>query len=144
MVKYFFHRIHRFHRIFYVIFFLPQNLMRLIFVRNAVNFVVNFCKKCGEIFIFTAFTGITACLTKIHRISYKILPKNLDPGITIWLLLKVLGYRRYDVPSNTSLLFFVVAGDNKFCFFYYFLKNCLGTFFYIKLKFDSMSLISFA
>ena len=34
-------------------------------------------------FIFTAFTAITAFLTKvhhIHRISYKNLPKNLDPG----------------------------------------------------------------
>ena len=56
--------------------------MRWIFVRNAVNFAVNFCKKCGEIFIFTAFTAITAFLTTVHRnhrISYKNLPKNLDP-----------------------------------------------------------------
>ena len=37
--------------------------------------------KCGEIFIFTAFTAITAFLTKIHRISYTNLPKNLDPGV---------------------------------------------------------------
>ena len=77
----FFHRIHRFHRISYII--LPQELMRWIFGRNAVNFAVKFCKKCGEIFVFTAFTAIIAFLTKIHRIhriSYKNLPKNLDPG----------------------------------------------------------------
>ena len=49
--------------------------MRWIFVRNAV--------KCCEISICTAFTAITAFLTKIHRfhrISYKNLLKNLDPG----------------------------------------------------------------
>ena len=69
----FFNRIHRSHRISYIN--LPQKSMRWIFVGNAV--------KCGEIFIFTAFTAITAFLTKIHRIHrifYKHLPKNLDPG----------------------------------------------------------------
>ena len=50
-------------------------ISRWIFVKNAV--------KCGELFFFTAFTAIIAFLTKnhrIHRISYKNLPKNLDPG----------------------------------------------------------------
>ena len=68
--EFFFHRIHRFHRISYIN--LPQKSMRWIFVRNAVNFAVKLCKnavKCGEIFIFTAFTANTAFLTKIHRIQ---------------------------------------------------------------------------
>ena len=42
--------------------------MRWIFVGNAVNFAVNFCKKCGEkrwIIFFTAFTAFTAFLTLI-------------------------------------------------------------------------------
>ena len=45
--------------------------MRLISVRNAVNLAVNFCKKCGEArrIFFTAFTVITAFLTKIHSIQ---------------------------------------------------------------------------
>ena len=51
-VKLFF--FHRVHRISYIK--LPQNSMQQIFVRNAVNFSVNFCKKCGEISFFTAFT----------------------------------------------------------------------------------------
>ena len=67
----------------WVIYFLRW-MWRLIFVRNAV--------KCGEIFIFTAFTAITAFLTKIHRfhrISYKNIPKNLDPGRNLILLNKI-------------------------------------------------------
>ena len=50
--------------------------MRWIYVRNAV--------KCGEIFIFTAFTAISGFLTKIHRnhrFSYKNSPKDLDPDM---------------------------------------------------------------
>ena len=42
--------------------------MRWIFVRNAVNLAVNFCKKCGEmwrIIFFTAFTAFTAFLILI-------------------------------------------------------------------------------
>ena len=69
---------------------LPQKSMRWIFVRNAMSFAVNFSKKCGEIFIFTAFSAITAFLTqihRIHRISYKNLPEKLRSGLktpTIW------------------------------------------------------------
>ena len=39
--NYFSHRIHHIHRISYIN--LPQKSMRRIFVKNAVNFVVNFC-----------------------------------------------------------------------------------------------------
>ena len=66
----FFHRIHRFHRISYII--LPQKLMRWIFVRNAVNFAVNFCKKCGEMRWIIYFHRIH----RNHRISYKISPHS--------------------------------------------------------------------
>ena len=52
------------------------NLMRWIFVRNAVNFAVIFCKKCGEMRWNNFFYGIH----RNHRISYKNSPKNLDPG----------------------------------------------------------------
>ena len=69
-VNYFFHRIHRFHRISYII--LPQKLMRWIFVRNAVNFAVNFCNKCAEMRWNIYFHRIH----RIHRISYKICPKT--------------------------------------------------------------------
>ena len=75
VVNFFFHRIHRFHRISYII--LQQELMRWIYVRNAVNFALNFCKKCGEMWwIFFSphslqsshflqkFTAFTAFLTK--------------------------------------------------------------------------------
>ena len=78
VVNYFFHRIHRFHRISYII--LPQKSMRWIFVRNAVNF----CKKCGEIFIFTAFTAITAFLTKIYpKISTRVTHKQKFNNIVL-------------------------------------------------------------
>ena len=74
--------------------------MRWIFVRNAVNFAVNFCKKCGEMWwniyfhrihrnhrisykdspqsphFLQRFTAFTAFLTKIY-------PKNLDPGCLV-------------------------------------------------------------
>ena len=59
------------------------NHMRWFFVRNAMNFTVSFLRnavKCGELYFFTAFTAFTSFLTKIHRISYKNLPKSLDPG----------------------------------------------------------------
>ena len=65
VVNYFFHRIHRFHRISYIN--LPQKLMRWNFVRNAVNFVVNFCNKCGEMLWNIYFHRIH----RNHRISYK-------------------------------------------------------------------------
>ena len=61
----FFHRIHRFHRISYIN--LPQKSMRWIFVRNAVNLAAIFCKKCGEIIIFTAFTAITAFIAFLSK-----------------------------------------------------------------------------
>ena len=57
---------------------------RWIIVTNAANFAVNFCKKCGQNISFTAFTAITAFRTKnhrIHRISYKNSPENLDPSM---------------------------------------------------------------
>ena len=68
------------------------NHMRWVFVRNVVKFAVNFCKKSGEIFIFTAFTAITAFLTKIHRvhrISYKNYPKtstreSIESRLAVW------------------------------------------------------------
>ena len=66
----FFHRIHRFHRISYII--LPQKLMQWIFVRNAVNFAVNFCKKCGEMRWNIYFHRIH----RNHRISYKNSPHS--------------------------------------------------------------------
>ena len=73
VVNYFFHRIHRFHRISYINLLQKSMrwILRWIFVRYAV--------KRGEIFILTAFTAITAFLAKIHRIhriSYKNLPKS--------------------------------------------------------------------
>ena len=40
----------------------------------------------GDFFIFTTFSAITAFLTKsrrIHRFSYKNLPKFLDPGVEV-------------------------------------------------------------
>ena len=67
--------------------------MQWIFVRNAV--------KCGEIFIFTAFTAVTAILTKIHRISYKNLPKNLDPGGQTEQMLATLGQTE-QTPGQTG------------------------------------------
>ena len=66
------------------------------FVRNAVIFALNFCKKCGEIFSFTAFAAITAFVTKIqriHRFSYKNLPKNLNPGNAYKLLILKVAQR---------------------------------------------------
>ena len=63
----FFHRIHRFQRISYIIF--PQKLMRWIFVRNAVNFAVNFCKKCGAL-------RWNIYIQRYHRISYKTSPHS--------------------------------------------------------------------
>ena len=89
----FFHRVHRFHRISYIN--LPQNLMRWVFVRNAVNF----CEKCGEILIlphspqsphflqqFTAFTAFPKSLStefSLYLSYFKNLSKNLDPSSTI-------------------------------------------------------------
>ena len=66
----YFHRIHRFHRISYII--LPQTLMRWIFVRNAVNFAVNLCKKCVEMWWIIYFH----CINRNHRISYKNSPHS--------------------------------------------------------------------
>ena len=66
----FFHHIHRFHRISYII--LPQKLMRWIFVRNAVKFAVNFCKKCGEMRWNIYFHRIH----RNQRISYKNSPHS--------------------------------------------------------------------
>ena len=48
-------------------------ILRSIFVRKAV--------KCGQIFLFTAITAFLTKIQRIHRISYKNLPKNLYPGI---------------------------------------------------------------
>ena len=62
----FFHRNHRFHRIFYIN--LPQKLMGWIFVRNAVNF----WKKCGEMWWNIYFHRIY----RNHRISYKNSPHS--------------------------------------------------------------------
>ena len=62
----FFHRIHRFHRISYIN--VPQKWMRWNLARNEVNFLRNLV-KCGEIFIFTAFTAITAFLTKFTEFT---------------------------------------------------------------------------
>ena len=66
----FFHRIHRFHCISYII--LPQNSMRWNFVRNAMNFAVNFCKKCSEMRWNIYFPRIH----RNHRISYKNSPQS--------------------------------------------------------------------
>ena len=66
----FFHRIHRFHRISYII--LPQKSMQWIFVRNAVNFAVKFCKKCGEMRWNIYFHRIH----RNQRISYKNSPHS--------------------------------------------------------------------
>ena len=78
---------HRIHRISYII--LPQNSMRWIFVRNAVNFAVNFCKKCGEMQWNIYFH-------RNHHISYKNSPHSPHllqkftqkprPGYESWLL----------------------------------------------------------
>ena len=65
----FFHRIHHFHRISYIN--LPQKSMRWIFVRNAVNFSVNFCKKCREMRWNIYFH-------RNHHISYKDSPHFLQ------------------------------------------------------------------
>ena len=51
---------------------LPR-LMRWIFVRNAVNFAVNFCKKCGEMRWNIYFHRIH----RNHRISYNNSPQSL-------------------------------------------------------------------
>ena len=56
--------------------------MGWIFLRNVVNFAVNFCRKCGEMWRIFYFHRIH----RNHRISYKNLPKNLDPGGAIDLL----------------------------------------------------------
>ena len=47
--------------------------MRWIFVRNAVNFEVIFCKKCGEMWWIIFFHSIH----RFHRISYINLPRKL-------------------------------------------------------------------
>ena len=47
--------------------------MRWIFVRNAVNFAVNFCKKCREMWWIIFFHRIH----RFHRISYIFLPQKL-------------------------------------------------------------------
>ena len=70
-VNYFFHRIHRFHRIFYIN--LQQMSMRWIFVRNAVNFAVIFCKKCGEMRLNIYFHRIHGD----YCIPYKTSPHSL-------------------------------------------------------------------
>ena len=44
-------------------------ISRWIFVRNAVNFAVNFCKKCGEMWWIIFFH-------RFHRISYINLPQK--------------------------------------------------------------------
>ena len=60
--------------------------MRWIFVGNAVNFAVNFCKKGVEMrwnFFFHSIHrnhSISCKNHSIHRISYKNSPKNLYPG----------------------------------------------------------------
>ena len=76
-----------------------------------MNFAVNFCMKCGQ-FFFTTFSAITAFLTKIHRIrriSYKISPKNLDPGDELWphqilsQLNTAMGEKRADISQEESI-----------------------------------------
>ena len=65
-----------------------QMLMRWIFIRNALNC----CKKCGEMrwnFYFHRIhrnRRIFSKIRRIHRISYKNLPNNLNPGCvtTMW------------------------------------------------------------
>ena len=87
VVNYFFHRISYIN--------LPQKSMWWIFARNEVHFAVNnFCKKCGEM----RWNIYFHCIHRNHRISYKNsqrihrnsfknLPKNLDPGYSCfsWL-----------------------------------------------------------
>ena len=99
--SFFFHRISR---ISYIS--LTQKSMQWIFIRNAVNFAVDFWKKCGEMLLIISLLhslqscafyknspysphfsqklpALTAFLTKVHRIhciSYKRSSKNLDPG----------------------------------------------------------------
>ena len=46
--------------------------MRWIFVRNAVNFAVNFCKQCGEMWWIIFFHRIH----RFHRTSYINLPQK--------------------------------------------------------------------
>ena len=102
----FFHHIHRFHRISYID--LPQMSMRWIFVRNAV--------KCGEIFNFTAFTAITAFLTKIyriHRISYKNLLKNLDPGLVAQSLIFGIESVRFTCEAQQILQYRAIKHRNR-------------------------------
>ena len=70
---------YRIHRISYIN--LLQKSMRRIFVTNAKIFAMNLCQNCGEILFCTVFTAITSFLIKIyriHRISLKNSPKNLD------------------------------------------------------------------
>ena len=53
--------------------------MRWLFVRNAVNFVVNICKKCGEMrWMFFHRNQNIYCLRihRNHRISYKNSPHS--------------------------------------------------------------------
>ena len=79
------------------------------------TFVANYCKKCGE----SGECGVknnsphfTAFLTKvhreIHRISYKNLPKNLDPGnkviYSICVSSLVGAYYLHPPPMHVSFL----------------------------------------
>ena len=101
------YRILRIHSISYISF--PEKSMRWVFVRNAVNFAVNFWKKCGEMrwkisfTTFTAINGFVSRVHRIHRISYKNLP--IKPPITnILPVTKITNIYQYAVKKYFSQL----------------------------------------